>query len=170
MAAGDVTINYGTSTDLAVTTLVDVASSATWVAGWESAVIDNTSTKWVDFLISGILTILHDGSPTAGELRVYIVAMVSDDVWPDVFDGTESVETISLSNVRDQVCKLGAVINTTATVHLPYPFGPFSVANLFGGICPPKFVVFIAHNTTTTLDHDGQTVTYQGIGYNIAAA
>jgi hypothetical protein len=170
MAVGDVTIKYGTSTDLAVTTLVDVASSATWVAGWESAVIDNTSTKWVDFLISGALTILHDGTPTAGEIRVYIVAMIADDVYPDVFDGTESVETISLANVRDAVCKLGAVIVNTATVHLTYPFGPFSVANLFGGVCPPKFVVFITHNTTTTLDHDGQTVTYQGIGHNVAAS
>lgn len=167
MAAGDVKIAYGTSVDLAVTTLVDVASSATWVAGWESAAIDNTSNKYVDYLISGALTILHDGSPTVGELRIYVVAMISDDVWPDVFDGTESVETISLANVRDAICKLGAVIVNTATVHLTYPFGPFSVANLFGGVCPPKFVIFITHNTTTTLDHDGQVVSYQPVYYTV---
>jgi hypothetical protein len=169
MAAGDVKTEYGTSTDLAVTTLVDLASSATWVIGWSSAAIDNTSNKYLDYLISGALTILHDGSPTAGEIRVYIVPMISDTVWPDAINADETSDTWSLANARDAIAKMGASLVTTATVHLTYPFA-FSVAALFGGVCPPKFCIFITHNTTTTLDHDGQTVTYQGIYNTVAAA
>ena len=171
MAAGDVKIQYGTSTDLDVTNLHDFASSSTWLAGWESAVIDNTTNKYTDYLVSGIICSLHDPASTAGEIRIYVVAMLADDVWPDVFDGTESEpETWTNANYRDATAKLGAVIVNLTTVDLAYPFGPFSVANLFGGICPPKFIIFITHNMTQTLDHSGNIVTIQGIYYNVAAS
>ena len=169
MASGDLKTAYGTSTDLAVNNgLEGLASSATWVAGWESDLIDNTSNLYLDYLISGQIQVHDDAAPTVGEIRVYIVAMISDSVWPDVFDGTGSAETISLVNVRDAVCKLGAVITNTATQNLIYPFGPFSVSALFGGVCPPKFVIFIAHSTVTTLHTSGQVVTYQGVYQNCA--
>lgn len=170
MAAGDVLLKYGTSTDLAVTALVDLAESNTWIAGWSSDPIDNTTTGYHDFLISGTLTILHEGTPVVGELRVYVVAMISDDTWPAGITATDAADAFALVNQRDSVAKLGAVIVNTATVHITYPFGPFSVASLFGGVCPPKFCIFITHNTDTTLDHDGQIVTYQGVYYNVAAS
>jgi hypothetical protein len=170
MAAGDVKTEYGTSTDLAVTALVDMASSATWVAGWSSDPIDNTTNKYLDYLISGTITALHDPASTAGEIRVYVVAMISDTAWPDTITATDAVDTWTTAAIRDGAAKLGASISNATTVHITYPFGPFSVAALFGGVCPPKFCIFIAHNMTQTLDHDGQVVTYQGIYNTVAAA
>lgn len=170
MAAGDIKIQYGTSTDLDVTNLHDLASSSTWLGGWESPTIDNTTNKYTDYLVSGIICSLHDPASTAGEIRIYAVAMLADDVWPDVFDGTQSAETWTNANYRDACAKLGAVIVNLTTVDLAYPFGPFSVANLFGGVCPPKFCIFVAHNMTQTLDHSGNIVTVQGIYHNVAAS
>jgi len=170
MAIGDVKLAFGTSTEFTVVGLVDLDSSATWVVGWCSDEVDNSSNLYEDYLVSGEITILHDGSPTVGEIRVYVISELSDTTWPAVITHNDTANTFALSNQRDSVCKLAAVITNTATVHLIYPFGQFSVAALFGGICPRKFVVFITHNTTTTLDHDGQVVTYHGVYHTVAAS
>lgn len=163
MASGDVKIAYGASVDLDVTNLHDLASSATWVAGWESPTIDNTANLYEDYLISGIIATLHDPASTVGEVRIYLVPMIADDVWPDVFDGTQSVETWTNTGMRDASAKLATVIFNAVTADLLYPFGPFSVAALFGGICPPKFCIFITHSMVQTLDHAGSIVTHQGV-------
>jgi len=170
MASGDVKLTYAASGSLDVTNLHSLASSQTWVAGWESALIDNTTNLYEDILISGLFKTAAANNQV-GEIRVYVVAMIGDAVWPDVFDGTESVETISLTNVRDAVCRLGAVIPVTITASLSYPFGPFSVANLFGGLCPAKFVIFVTGNATTTntaqLAADTNIVTQKGVYHTV---
>ena len=166
MAAGDVKIAYAASANLVVTNLASLAASATWVAGWESALVDNTSNLYLDYLLSGKITV--GNGPTAGQIRVYVIAMLDDSNWPDVLDGTESAETISSVMTRDNICKLGAVISADATVDAVYHFGPFSVANLFGGKCPAKFVVFITHSLVQALAAAGQQVTQKGVYDTVA--
>ena len=173
MAAGDVTIKYGDSTDMTVTNLHGIATSTTFIAGWESATIDNTSTKFLDFLMSGTIQIHDDAAPGAGsQVRVYIVAMTSDTTWPDLMDGTESTDAFAGPEQMLAVAKLGCVISplVTSGQNIIYSFGPFSVANLYGGACPPKFVVFITHNTGANLHTSGNLVTYQGVSNNVAAS
>ena len=170
MAAGDVKMAYGTSTDLTVTNLHAIATSATWVGGWESAVIDNTANLYLDYLLSGLIQVHDDAaSAAASEIRIYVFSLVSDDAYPDVMDGTESVETWTNTGYRDAVAKLAAVILPATTQNLIYPWGQVSVANLFGGVCPPKFGIFITHNTGVNLHTAGNVVTIQGV-YNTVAA
>jgi hypothetical protein len=161
---------YAAEAALTVTNLHALAASATWVAGWESAVIDNTSNKYLDYIVSGLFKTAAANNQV-GTVFVYVVPMISESVYPDVFDGTESAETISLTNVRDSICKLGAVIAVTASASLSYPFA-FTVASLFGGICPPKFVLFVTGNATTTTTAqfaaDTNIVTIKGIYEQIA--
>lgn len=157
----DVKIAYAASSDLTVTNLAGLAHSATWVGVWESAAIDNTTNKYLDYLISGKITVESAGL-AAGEIRVGVVGMMDDTNWPDVFDGTESTETITDTEIRDSIVKIGASIVTDTTASRVYPFGPFSVAQLFGGICPAKFVVVIAQSTGTTLETTGQQCTVKG--------
>ena len=166
MAAGDVKIAYAASADLVVTNLASLASSATWVAGWESALIDNTANLYLDYFISGKIVV--GNGPTIGQIRVYVVAMLDDATWPDVFDGTESAETVTTTIIRDNVCKLGAVLSNDATASATYYFGPFSVANLFGGKCPAKFVVFITHSAVQAIAAAGHQVTQKGIYDTVA--
>ncbi len=171
MAAGDVKLAYGTGTAFTQTNLDGLAASATWVAGWESNAVDNTSNLYEDYLISGKFQVASSGL-SAGEIRVYVVAVNGNGDWPDVFDGAESAETVTDTEIRDAICKLGAVIITDTTASRVYPFGPFSVANLFGGVCPSKFVVFVAQSTGTTPETTGDPnqVYYQGVYHTVAQA
>lgn len=164
---GNITTEYAASSNLTVTNLHSVASSSTWIAGWESGAVDNTSNKYADYLVSAKITVAA-ASLAAGEIRVYAVGMLDDSTWPDVFDGTESVETITDTEMRDAICKLGAVSATDTTNSDVYYLGPFSVASLFGGVCPAKFVIFITHSTGQNLAASGNQVTIKGVYYAVA--
>lgn len=161
-------IAYAASSALTVTNLHSVASSATHVAGWESAEVDNTTNLYLDYLVSGKLVL--GNSATAGEIQVYIVAKIDDSEWPDVIDGTESTETWTTTTIRDAGAVLGFSCATRADPGTDdtYPIRPFSVAALFGGVCPAKFVVFIAHSTGVNLAAAGNEVHVKGVYETIA--
>lgn len=132
--------------------VASLATSSTWLAGRESDAVDNTTNKYLDYLLSGKITV--GTTPTINtEIRVYVVALQDDATWPDVFDGTDSAETVTSEGVRDGFAKLAAVMRVDSTTSdRAYNFGPISVASLFGGACPKKFVVFVAHNSVAALN------------------
>jgi len=149
MAAGDIKLAYAASSAVTIT-LASLATDTNLLAGRESAQVDNTTNLYADYLLAGIITV-GTTPTTAKEIRVYVVALMEDATYPDVFDGTDSAETVSGVGTRDSICKLAAVIPTIATSNLSYYFGPVSVASLFGGVMPKKFVVFVTHNTAVDL-------------------
>lgn len=154
---GDIKLQYGTDVALAQTNLDGIASSATWVAGWTSDAINNTSTEAVDYLITGQLQAESAGL-SAGVILVMVYASLSDTpTWPDLFsaglEGVEGTATLHDTAVRDTL-KVGASIVTNTTGSRIYPFA-FSVAQLFGGVVPPYFAIFIAQGTGTTLETTG---------------
>jgi hypothetical protein len=130
--------------------LSSLASSGTLVAGRESTAIDNSSNLYLDYLLAG--KIMTGTTPAdATRIQVCCVGIMDDTTWPDVFDGTDSAETVTNTGIKNSICKVGADITVTTTSNLAYPFGPFSVAALFGGTVPKKFVVFVTHNNTAAL-------------------
>lgn len=132
-------------------TLASLATDANLLTGRESTAIDNSSNLYLDYLLAG--KIRTGTSPTASkEIRVYVVGMMDDTTWPDAFDGTDSAETVT---TRDSECRLAAIMATTSVSDTDYHFGPVSVASLFGGVCPRKFVVFVTHNTGVNLNSTG---------------
>lgn len=145
---------YAASSALTIT-LASLATSSTWLAGAESDAVDNTTSKYLDYLLAGKVTV--GTTPTVStEIRVYVVAMQDDSTWPDVFDGTASAETVTSAGVGAGFLKLAAVMPVDATTSdRAYYFGPVSVASLFGGVVPKKFVVFITHNTAVNLNATG---------------
>ncbi len=161
MAAGDVKLAYVASSNLTVTNLNSVASSATWVAGWESDAIDNTTNKYLDYRITAKITVASSGL-AAGEIRLYLVGMLDDSTWPDVFDGTESVETITDTEMRDAICKPAAMTVTDTTNSDVYYLDCPSAAAAFGGNLPAKFVIFITQSTGQNLASSGNQVTIKG--------
>lgn len=158
----DIKQAYAASSNLTVTNLHSLPSSTTWVAGWESGTVDNTVNLYLDYLVSAKIAL--GNSAVAGQIRVYVVAMLDDSTWPDVIDGTESTETWTTTTIRDAAAKLGAVAETRADPGTDdvYVIAPFSVAALFGGVCPAKFVVFISHSTGVNLAASGNQVTVKG--------
>lgn len=164
-ATGDIKLAYASSSNLTVTNLNSLASSQTWVAGWESALIDNTSNLYTDYRITAKLTVASSNNQ-AGEIRLYLVGMLDDSTWPDVFDGTESTETITDTEMRDAICRLGAVSAVDTTAGDVYYLDCPSAAAVFGGNLPKKFIIFITLNSTTTttagLASSGNQVTIVG--------
>lgn len=160
MAAGDVKKALAASANQAVTALNSLATSATFVAGWESGLIDNTTNLYLDYALTAKITV--GNAPTAGEIRLYLVQMLDDSTWPDVFDGTESAETITSVEIRDAICLLAAATATTTTASRVYYLACPSVAALFSGHMPAKFVIFATHNTVQAIAASGNQVTIKG--------
>jgi hypothetical protein len=154
VAAGDVKKAYAASAALTQTNLDGLAASSTHVAGWESDAIDNTSNLYLDYRIAAKIVVESSGL-AAGEIRMYLVAPLDDSTWPDVFDGTESAETVTDTEIRDAICRLGAVTVTDTTASRAYYIEIPSVAAVFNGNLPKKFVIFITQSTTTTLETTG---------------
>jgi len=150
MATGDIKVVYGTAADATIT-LASLATDSTKLTGRESSAIDNTSTLALDYLVSGKIT--TGTSPTASKtIEVWCVGSWDGTNWPDVFDGTDSAETITSSDIKASVCRLVASMSTSSTSNVTYHFGPCSVASLFGGVVPPKFDFFVTHDTAVNLN------------------
>lgn len=144
--------------------ITSLATSSTWLAGYEWFVIDNSSDLMLDYEVQGQVTV--GTTPTSGtEIRLYAVGSYDGSTWPDVFDGTPSAETVTSAGVRDGFAKLAAVMSVDATTSdRPYPFHVGSVAALFGGNLPKKVAFFVAHNTGVNLNGTAgnHTYAYQG--------
>lgn len=161
--------SYRASSDLTIS-LASLASSATWVAGRESTAYDNSTNLDVDVRLSGKITV--GTTPTTNtQIIVWVVPEIKDSTWPDVMDGTDSAETWTNVEMRDAVARIAAVINVVSTTSdLAYPFDCGSVAALFGGILPAKFVVFVAHNTGVALNATAgnHVITVTGLAKTVA--
>jgi hypothetical protein len=138
----------------AITNAIEsLGSSSTWVAGYESAPLDNTSNLYLDYLISGRIT--TGTSPSAGTIEVWAIGILDDTTYPDVFDGTTGAETVTSRDILYGFGKLVASLSTDTTSNRAYDFGPISLASLFGGQVPKKVVFFTTHNTGVNLNATG---------------
>ena len=172
MATGDVKKVYASSSALTVTNLHSLAASATFIGGWESGAVDNTSNLYLDYRITAKL-VTHASNRQAGTIRLYLVGPTDDSAWPDVIDGTESTESFTDTEERDAVAILAGVIDVDNTASATYEIHVPSVAAAFGGNLPKKFVIFItgdaATSTNAQLASSGSVVTVTGSYENVAA-
>lgn len=140
-------------------TLASLATSSTLLAGRESGSVVNTTNLDLDHLVGGIIMV--GTTPTINTtIEVWVVAPREASggtyVWPDVFDGTDSAETITSAGIKYSICRLLASIAVDATTSdRPYDFAPVSIASLFGGVMPPSYVIFVTHNTGVNLNATG---------------
>lgn len=148
-----------------------LASSSSFTTGRESSVIDNTTNKYVDALLAGQITV--GTTPTVNtQINVYVFAPLDDTpTYPDVMDGTDSDETLTSAGVGQGFLKLAAVLSVDSTTsNRSYAFGPVSVAQLFGGVLPPRWGVFVSHNTGVALNSTSGNhfIKYTGVKYDVA--
>ena len=143
-----------------------LASSSTRVAGAQSDQIDNTSNLYDDILISGSFKV--GTSPTSNtQIDVWVFACKDwSSAYPDVITGSgNGAKTLTSENVRNAGGKLLKSILIDSTTGRVYDFSNESVAALFGGVLPEKFVLFVAHNTGVALDasSSGGQMNYLGV-------
>lgn len=161
--AGDIKLKYGTALTLTVTNLQSLASDANFASGWTSAAVDNTSVLAEDYLVGG--TLFGGTTPTAGEVRVYAYASVDGTNWPDLFsagtEGTQGAATIhDTENLSGLVLLWSSAVDTTSDA--PYPTTPLSIRAFLGSV-PPKFALYVAHNTVAALKSSGQVLYAQPV-------
>lgn len=136
-------------------TLASLAEDANLLTGRESTAfaLDGVpSGLIVDAFISGKIT--TGTTPTVGEIiEIWAFGPIEDTpTYPDVMDGTDSAETITNEQVKQSGFVLVHSITVTADSNITYPFGPFGVANLFGGKIPTDIGVFVTHSTDVNLN------------------
>jgi hypothetical protein len=160
-----VNIAYAASATITIT-LSSIATSASFVAGAESTVVDNTSNKYVDAIVGGKITV--GTTPTINtQILVYVFTPIdSTPTYPDVMDGTDSVETLTSVGVGRGFLKLGAVLDVDAvTSNIAYPFS-FTVAQLFGGVMPSsEWSLYVSqyvnlNSTAATMSSSTKGITY----------
>jgi hypothetical protein len=170
MAAGDVTLKRGSSGSMTIT-LASLATSATRVAGRESSAI-TTAEPAIDYQVGGKIT--TGTTPTVGkQIDIWVYASVNDTPdYPDVFDGTDSAETVTSENVRNAALKHLHTIVVDATSDQAYWFGPLSIADLFGGHLPKHWGIFVTHDTAVNLNATGgnHVISYRPVYANVAAS
>jgi hypothetical protein len=164
------TANYSSNTTITMD-LSSLATSASWIAGRESSEIDNTTNKYVDALVQGKVKV--GTTPTANtSINIYVwgadTSLATTAI--DVLDGTDSAETLTNTGVLYSALKLGAVINVLVnTSDITYNVAPFSVAQLFGGVMPKYWGLFVSHNTGVNLNATNDDLfSFNGIKYDVA--
>lgn len=141
---------YGTPVAMTLT-LASLASDTNLVAGRASTAINQQSTTdAIDALVGGKLT--TGTSPTTDRMF---------EVWLfGCYDGTEfsggATGTDANLTPDEKTCLMFlTAIPTIATSNKTYHWGPFSVAQAFGGCVPSQWGVYIVHNTGVALNATG---------------
>jgi hypothetical protein len=152
--AGDIKLKYpAASTAVTVTNLHSLASSQTWIAGWGSNSVNNTSNVYEDYMYGGTFT-THASNRQAGSLYVYVIAALNDTpTWPAVSSGTLGTEgAIAFTDTEEIDClgRLLCVLTGDNTASAVYTFPPTGIAQLFGGVVPPYHCLFVTQNLSTT--------------------
>lgn len=165
-----VNLSYAASATITIAP-ENVATSSDFTAGVESTVIDNSSNKYIDALVSGFWT--AGTTPTANtSVAIYVYAQQDDSpAYPDVLDGTSSAETITSAGVANGMLRLLGTLNVSAaTSNRSYYLAPTSVAQLFGGVLPQRWGLFISHNSgaTSNTTAGNHVWKYQGITMTVA--
>jgi hypothetical protein len=138
-------------------TLASLATSSTLLVGRESTAVDNRTNLDLDHLLSGKIT--TGTTPTVStKIEVWVFAPISiasgTPAYPDVFDGTDSAETVTSDNVKFSALRLAWTTTVDATSDRAYYMPPTSIANLFGDM-PAFWGVFVTHSTAVNLNATG---------------
>lgn len=150
-ANADAKIAYAADASYTIT-LSGLASDANLLAGQESTGLSNTTNKYLDELVSGKIT--TGTSPTdAKQIEVHAIGAIEDTpTYPDVFDGTDSAETITSSGIKAAIVATVANILANNTSDRTYPFKPVGIRQLFGDGLPTAHVIFVSHSTGVNLN------------------
>lgn len=146
----DTKLAYGSSAALTIT-LASLATSATHLTGRESTAVVNTTNLYLDYLLAGKIT-LSSTTPTAGQIQVWVYGQQEDTpTYPDGITGIDAGISLTSENVRNSALRLAAVLATGAFASRTHWIHPLSIRNLFGGIVPKRWGVFVTHNTVQNL-------------------
>lgn len=168
------TVNYSSNTVITMD-LANLATSSpanSFITGRESTEVNNTSTKYMDCTVSGVVSV--GTTPTANTvIAIYVYGADTSLATTALNDLTGSDGTASLTNTGIlNALRLGATVAVPATTSdVQYIVLPFSVASLFGGVMPKYWGLYVAHNTGQNLRNNAvntNSFDFVGIKYDVA--
>lgn len=151
---------YGTATTVTIT-LASLATSAADV-GRESGVIDVATLDVLDMWVGGKITV--GTTPTANtQIRIYFAPSHDGTLYAGNAAGAGDA---ALTPSAVELMKLAEIIPVkVATSNVTFNWGVLA-SRVFGGFLPPKFVVFVTHNTVAALNATGgnHSLSYRAVG------
>jgi hypothetical protein len=154
---------YGTTTAMTIT-LTGLATSAV-DAGRQSTVAANGTDDAIDALVGGKIT--TGTSPTASrQIEVWLFGSYDDTEYTGGAGAADAAFTPDTKSLLKLLC----IIPTVNTSDKAYRFGPYSVAQAFGGVMPENWGVYVTHNTGVNLNAtaSNQEVHYTTVKYESA--
>jgi hypothetical protein len=135
-------------------TLASLASSAAW-AGRASTAVDNRTNLDLDHLIGGRFKL--GTSPTVSKtVQVYAyaaqVVASGTPTYPDSITGTDAAKTMTSANVALACLRFLWAGVTDATTGLLLQMPPTSIAQVYGGVLPPFWGIFVVQDSGVALD------------------
>lgn len=156
-------LNYAASAAITIT-LASLASSASSAGvGRQSAAVDNTSNLYIDALVGGKI---NTGTTTASTI-IEILAFGSYDGTSYSGGAGASDAGLTLIPTNRFLLKALAYIFVPDTTARVYTWGPVSVAQLYGGVLPPKWGVFVLNSSGATLNATSANheIKYSGVKF-----
>ena len=139
-------ISYGGTQTMTLTSS-GLASTAGLLVGRQSTVADNTSTLNIDHLVGGKIVTVSSGTST-NNTQIQIWAFGTYDGGTTFTAGAGATDAgFTPDTGAKNLMKLIAIIPNITTTTITYTFGPYSVAQAFGGVIPQKWGIYIVHNT-----------------------
>ena len=147
-------LSYGGTQTMTLTSS-GLASAAGLLIGRQSTVADNTSALNIDHLVGG--TLITTATTTTNTM-IQIWAFATFDGGTTFTAGAGASDAgFTPDTGAKNLMRLLTIIPNITTTAVTYAWGPFSVAQAYGGILPQKWGIYIVHNTGTALAAGGVT-------------
>lgn len=155
--------NYAASVALTFSSLNSLATSATRINGAASAVVDNSTTRYADAIVSGKVQMSGTAPTVSKQVDIWIYAQHDDTpTYPDVIDGTNTTDNFPDEVSRNAALVLAKVVVIDATASQVYWIAPFSIVDKLGYM-PQRWGLWVSQDTGQTLAASGHEFRYQGV-------
>ena len=152
-------LSYSAVQTMTVTNLHSLANSAT--AGWQSAVVDNSTDVYEDAHVQVILDFANTAA--ANDKCVYVLAYAGlETTYSNPASGSEGTITLTnITNTGQNLRQIGIIPYTTQDEVAES--GVMSVAAAFGGILPIKWGIVLINYSGAALAASGNSVKWRGL-------
>jgi len=154
------TPSYGAAATLTCTSS-GLASSSLLTVGRQSTVADNTSDLADDSMVGGKL-VTSATTTTNTQIQIWAFGTYDGTTYSASAGATDAGFTPDTG--AKNLMKLLTIIPNITTTAVTYAWGPFSVAQAFGGTMPSKWGIWIVHNVGTPLAA-GSEIKYTPVKY-----
>lgn len=158
-----VSLSYSAVQTMTVTNLAGLASSAT--AGWQSAVVDNSTDLYDDAAVQVVLDFANTAPANSKGVYVYAYSGL-ETTYTNPASGSEGpITLLDVTTTQQALTYVGFIPYTTADEVVESRV--FHLAQAFGGVLPIKWGLVMMNHSGAALAASGHTVKWRGIKYTV---